>query len=81
MWEPWEPDHAVTLAVEDGRLSYADLSVEDSRWVVAVLTVRGESVAMIAERLRCSTRQVKRVRSELVTRCMMAIAVGGGQVW
>lgn len=70
----WIPDEAVVDAVLDGRKEYADLGREDSRWVVASLTHRGYSVAEIAEWLRCSTRQVKRVRAELVTQVMGAFA-------
>lgn len=68
----WIPDEAVVDAVLDGRMSYRDLAVEDSRWVVASLSHRGYSVADIAEWLRCSTRQVKRIRAELVTQVMGA---------
>lgn len=71
----WIPDEMVVEAVLDGRLTYATLSTEDSRWVVASLTHRGNSVAEIAEWLRCSTRQVKRVRAELVTQVMGVLLV------
>lgn len=69
----WGPDDQVTEAVLAGRRQYADLSLEDSRWVVADLTHRGYSVAEIAGWLRCSARQVKRVRAELVTQVMEAL--------
>lgn len=69
----WTPDEMVTEAVLDGRRSYQDLSVEDSRWVVAELTHQGHPVSQIAAWLGCSTRQVKRVRAELVTQVMQAL--------
>lgn len=61
-------------AVLDGRYSYVDLARESSQWVVALLSHRGYSVAEIAGWLRCSTRQVKRLRADRVTQVMRAFA-------
>ncbi len=68
------PDDHVTEAVLDGRRDYRQLSMPDSRWVVAELTHRGYSVREIAGWLKCSTRQVKRVRAELLTEVMGLLA-------
>lgn len=68
----WDPDFAVVEQVICGRVDYAGLSEDDRRFVVAVLTFRGESSAQIGEWLAVSQRQVKRIRAELATRVMVS---------
>lgn len=71
--EGWVPDKHVSEAVIAGRLRFEDLPDVECRWVVADLTVRGYSAARIAEWLQVSSRHVKRLRAEAMTRVMVAL--------
>lgn len=70
----WEPDPVVTEQVLQGRRRIADLSTEDTNWVVAELSARRRTVAEIARALGCTPRHVKRVRARPVVRVMRAFA-------
>ena len=67
----WEPDPQVVDAVLDGRAWLDTLDDEDRAVVVATLSERGESVEQIADRLRCCTRVVKRLRAAPLTRTLV----------
>ena len=67
----WEPDEQVVDAVLDGRAWLDTLEDEDRAVVVATLSERGESVEQIADRLRCCTRVVKRLRAAPLTRTLV----------
>lgn len=67
----WEPDPQVVDAVLDGRASLDTLTDADRCVVVAELSERGESVDQIADRLRCCTRVVKRLRADPLTRTLV----------
>ena len=67
----WEPDTAVVDQVLSGKRGLRDLETCDRAVVVAELTMRGESVELIADRLGCSTRVVKRMRAFPLTRTLM----------
>lgn len=67
----WEPDEQVVDAVLDGRATLDTLADEDRCVVVATLSERGESVEQIADRLRCCTRVVKRLRAAPLTRTLV----------
>lgn len=71
--EGWVPDKHVSEAVIAGRLHFEDLPDVECRWVVADLTVRGYSAARIAEWLQVSSRHVKRLRAEAMTRVMVSL--------
>ena len=64
----------VTEQVLQGRRRIADLSTEDTNWVVAELSARRRTVAEIARALGCTPRHVKRVRARPVVRVMRAFA-------
>lgn len=76
----WEPDTAVVDAVVEGRRTLPKLDTEDRAVVVAELSCRGESVEMIANRLECSTRVVKRVRAWPLTRTLIRAREAEGEV-
>lgn len=67
----WEPDPQVVDAVLDGRATLDTLEDDDRAVVVATLSERGESVEQIADRLRCCTRVVKRLRAAPLTRTLV----------
>ena len=70
----WEPDPVVTEQVLQGRRRIADLSTDDTNWVVAELSARAHTVSEIARALGCTPRHVKRVRARPVVRVMRAFA-------
>lgn len=76
----WEPDTVVVDAVIEGRRTLPNLGTEDRAVVVAELSCRGESVEMIANRLDCSTRVVKRVRAWPLTRTLIRAREAEGEV-
>lgn len=59
----WLPDEGMPEVAMAGRLRIADLSSDDAAYVVAELTRRGVSAPVIAERLGCKERNVKRIRA------------------
>lgn len=70
----WEPDPVVLDAVMDGRLAFRDLDLDSQSWVVAELSERGLTTLLISEKLKCSQRQVKRVRARTLTQQMRLVA-------
>lgn len=65
--ERWYPDEALVLTLETRSLEMRHLSGPDRSWVVASLTVKGWTVAAIADRLRCSLRLVQTIKTEPMT--------------
>ncbi len=63
----WEPDEQMIDAARCGRLDAKTMSHEDRCFVVARLTMLGETADVIADRLHCSSRLVKRIRAEALT--------------
>ena len=67
----WEPDTAIVDAVLCGRRRLDDLDETDRAVVVAELSNAGESVELIANRLGCTPRTVKRMRAWPLTRTLL----------
>lgn len=57
-------DELLVPAAIDGRIWASDLMYAERVWLVGKLTERGDSIAMICERLRISRRTAQRLRSE-----------------
>ena len=70
----WEPDQNEVDAVMAYRLRLRDLTEESQCYVVAELSELGMTTASIAERMRCSQRQVKRIRSRVLTQQMRLVS-------
>ena len=68
--ERWEPDHnlvASVLSTPKSTKRMTDLSGPDRSWLVAGLTLSGMTAKAIADRLSCSLRLVRTIRSEEMT--------------
>lgn len=63
----WEPDDHLIPAAISGRCRMSDLQGPDRAWAVAGMTSAGLTAQAIADRLDCSLRLVKSVRSEPMT--------------
>lgn len=66
--ERWQPDEALVVTVRTRCLEMKDLSGPDRSWLVASLTVKGWTVAAIADRMKCSLRLVQTIKTEPMTR-------------
>lgn len=69
----WFPDEVVPEALIAGRVNYRNIDRGDVLYAVALWTHQGYSVTEISGWLRCSTRQVKRFRADLVGQVLRRI--------
>lgn len=63
----WRPDWALIDAALDGRIhATRDLAPADRAWLIAQLTCKHRTAKQIADKLHCSERLVKHIRTEPV---------------